>query len=174
MGAASVLRLALTAYARAQLARGPVRSAHPDFLDAGWVTDHFPLGEGQEFDVTETRAGGKLRVKGDSRLYLVQNHKESEWANHKYMRIDMSKDPLSFTLDLSGVPCGCLACVYMVAMADPEEGSNSYCGERCRHLHAECTRSASTVILPVRVCCVLYMHRHGRESWTWMGRRNLH
>ncbi len=120
--------LLLGSTARAQMARGPIRSAHPDYANAGWVTDHYPLSSGQVFEVTDVASGGKVHVQGNSRLYLVQDYKQTQWSQHKYARIDLREEPLVFTLDLSHVPCGCLACVYMVAMKDPAEGSNSYCG----------------------------------------------
>lgn len=71
---------------------------------------------------------GKLRVTGSSRLFLVQNKTKTSWAGHKYVRFDMAEKPLEFEADLSGVPCGCLACVYLVAMPDPnEEDGANYC-----------------------------------------------
>ena len=69
-----------------------------------------------------------MRVQGDSRVYLVQEYFQDAWENHKYVRINLQEEALEFTLDLSGVPCGCLACVYMVAMKDPIPGSHTYCG----------------------------------------------
>ena len=143
--------LRLLATVRAQMGRGPVRSAHPDFLDAGWVSDHVPLSEGQVFDVTETKAGGKLRVQGDSRLYLVQDYKETEWSRHRYARVDLRKHPLSFTLDLSQVPCGCLACIYLVQMKDPTGGNNNYCG--ARHAAREIAPRRPSSRLPARLPC---------------------
>ena len=73
-----------------------------------------------------TRSGGTLYLNGDNRVYLVQDYMQESWEKHKYIRIDLQANTLSFTLDLSNVPCGCLACVYMVAMKDPMPGSNSY------------------------------------------------
>lgn len=70
-------------------------------------------------------------MQGDARVYLVENYRATTWAEHKYPRIDLMSSPLTFTLDVSKVPCGCLACVYMVAMKDPIENSNNYCGA-CR------------------------------------------
>ena len=35
--------------------------------------------------------------------------------------------PLRLTADVSGVPCGCLACIYLVAMKDPEGNDPMYC-----------------------------------------------
>ena len=72
--------------------------------------------------------GDMLRVHGDNRMYLVEDHRQTIWGTHKYVRLDLNAEPLKFTLDLSGVPCGCLACVYLVAMADPEWGGDAnYC-----------------------------------------------
>ena len=53
-----------------------------------------------------------LTVKGDSRLYLVRDGRMQAWGQHEYVRLDLDANPLSYTLDLSKVPCGCLACVY--------------------------------------------------------------
>lgn len=86
----------------------------------GWAAEHFNK---HRPSVTD----GALRVQGDSRLYLVQDYTQSDWQNHQYRRIDLRQDPLSFTLDLSHVPCGCLACVYMVKMAAPTALGSSYC-----------------------------------------------
>jgi hypothetical protein len=43
------------------------------------------------------------------------------------MRLDLENAPLKFTLDVSNVPCGCLATVYMVKMADPTTSGSNYC-----------------------------------------------
>ena len=77
----------------------------------GWAIDHatFP----------PTVQSGALTVRGDARLYLVQDHTHSSWAEHRYVRLDLQQQPLSFTLDISNVPCGCVACVYLVRMKDP-------------------------------------------------------
>ena len=57
---------------------------------------------------------------------LVKDYRERSWDHHKYLRFDLA-DPLAFDVDLSGVPCGCVACVYMVAMSDPSKGVSNYC-----------------------------------------------
>jgi hypothetical protein len=64
---------------------------------------------------------GTLKVQADARVYLVQDYTHSRgvqsdwdnthWPKHKYVRFDLRREPLEFTLDLSHVPCGCLACV---------------------------------------------------------------
>jgi hypothetical protein len=64
---------------------------------------------------------GTLKLQSDARVYLVQDYTHSSgvqydwdsshWPQHKYVRFDLRREPLEFTLDLSKVPCGCLACV---------------------------------------------------------------
>ena len=105
---------ALVLKAQAQLAKGPVSGAGPK---AGWVVDH---GKVQFEDSTMT-------MTGDSRAYLIEDYSMKSWADHKYVRLDLAADPLIFDLDLSGVPCGCLACVYVVAMKDPSGDKPNYC-----------------------------------------------
>ena len=106
----------------AQVAHGPaahgIGGQHPN---VGWVEEHHKT-------TAPTVTDGMLRVQGNSRLYLVQDYQPAKWEEHKYIRLDLRRDPLSFTLDLSNVPCGCLACVYMVKMKDPSAtGSNYWC-----------------------------------------------
>ena len=72
---------------------------------AGWVSDNYK----GKYQVTD----GVLKMQGDSRAYLVQDYRHNKWAEHKYVRLDLHKYPLRYTVDLSHVPCGCLACVYM-------------------------------------------------------------
>lgn len=53
---------------------------------------------------------GAFRITGDARAYLVRDHNARRWEENTYVRLDMSST-LTFSLDLSGVPCGCLACI---------------------------------------------------------------
>jgi hypothetical protein len=100
---------------RAQRGQGPLVGAAGAHPKAGWAT-HF--GNVQVAD-------GSLTVTGNARTYLVQDHDHLRWEDHKYVRLNPQVEPVRFTLDLSGVPCGCLACVYMVKMKDPsDEGPN--------------------------------------------------
>ena len=94
---------------------GPVESAGPK---AGWVVDNAMS--------SPMVKDGALRLTGDSRVYMVQDFSQSSWKKHRYMRFDLT-DPLTFDIDLSGVPCGCVACVYLVAMRDPMGGFSNYC-----------------------------------------------
>ena len=89
--------------------------------NAGWAVDH------HDSAAPEISADGTLKITGDTRAYLVHDHRKTSWHDTKYVRIDMSKGPLEFTLDLSNVPCGCLACVYLVEMKDPDWNGPNYC-----------------------------------------------
>ena len=81
------------------LAVGPVTSA-----GSGWLVDH---SQSRPPNVKNS----VLTVSGDARVYLVQDWAKQSLGEHQYARFDLSKSPLEFTLDLSNVPCGCLACV---------------------------------------------------------------
>lgn len=70
---------------------------------------------------------GAVKISGNARSYLVQDHRYTKWQQHKYVRMDLMASPLRFTLDLSKVECGCLACIYLVAMRDPDTKGDSYC-----------------------------------------------
>ena len=99
---------------------GPVPNAVGGNNNVGWAVDN-------NNDATPEVVDGAVRVTGDARIYLVEDHKQQAWAGHKYVRLDLQSSPLRFTLDLSNVPCGCLACVYLVAMKDPTSGDSNYC-----------------------------------------------
>lgn len=103
---------------QAQFAYGPAGVGQ--HYNAGWVAEHYK-------DTEPSLKDGMFRVQGDSRAYLVQDSQQTLWQDHKYVRLDLQRDPLAFTLDLSKVPCGCLACVYMVKMKDPSEDGSNYC-----------------------------------------------
>ena len=92
---------------------------------AGWVLEH---GKSVHVDVEDE---GALRITGEGRTYLVNDYRQRGWGNHRYMRFDLS-DPLTFTLDLSRVPCGCVASVYLVRMRDPSTGKSNYCDAAAR------------------------------------------
>ena len=128
-GASAIIGVASTA--SEGKAVGPVASTN-----AGWVVDHAKNSSPRVSD-------GTLTVTGDTRVYLVVDHNGVTWGDHKYVRFDLHKAPLEFEADLSNVPCGCLACVYLVAMKDPSAGDSNYCGDGGAPralLHAACTR----------------------------------
>ena len=112
------LMLSLAGLTHAQQAFGPLSGTgdtrHPQM---GWVAE---AGEPEVVD-------NALTITGDSRVYLVEDSRMAAWRQHKYVRLDLQANPLRYQLDLSKVPCGCLACVYLVAMKDPEGSSSNYC-----------------------------------------------
>ena len=91
-----------------QLALGPI-NADGRFPNAGWVIDSAPTPP--LLSPSTAGSGGSITIRGDSRVFLVQDARQTEWGEHHYMRLDLEASPLTFTLDLSNVPCGCLACV---------------------------------------------------------------
>ena len=113
-GARAAVMPGVLARAASGTAYGPVGP----FDGAGWAV---------ESGAGSLDGSGAFRVVGNTRAYLVQDHRGASWANHRYVRFDLSRAPLRFELDLSNVPCGCLACVYMVAMPDPAGGTSQYC-----------------------------------------------
>lgn len=81
---------------------GPVPTADANHPDSGWIMDHYP--SWQKPTVSED---GAFTVRGDVRAYLVQDFKAgTDWGDFKYVRSDLQKQALKFTLDLSGVDCG--------------------------------------------------------------------
>ena len=106
----------------AQQGFGPAPTVNPDHPRAGWALDH-----AMDRQPSIHMPDGAFTVIGDVRAYLVQDVRHTHWGLHKYERIDLQKQPLVFTIDLSQVPCGCLACVYLVAMKDPEGSLSNYC-----------------------------------------------
>ena len=79
--------------ATAQLAHGPLPSAHPDFPSAGWVS---------EFGTHQPKVdGGVLTIQGDSRAYLVQDYMAATWAQHKYLRLDLQRQTTALLRTMS-------------------------------------------------------------------------
>jgi hypothetical protein len=105
---------------RAQLAHGPLAGAEAENPYTGWVVDHFT-------GTSPSVRDGVLRITGNARSYLVKDFRTRTWRSHEYVRIDLNKESLRFTIDLSEVPCGCLACVYLVTMGDPTVDQSNYC-----------------------------------------------
>ena len=102
---------------------------NPEGFGSAWRTDDLLFGCG----VVDFAGSGVVHMTGGvaafvgamligpRRAYLVNDHTPTTWKDHSYARLDLRSNPLSFTLDLSQVPCGCFACVYLVAMKDPSE-----------------------------------------------------
>jgi len=70
---------------------------------------------------------GDIKLSKGTRGYLIDNVDETSWSDVQYKKLDLLGKTLSFSVDLSTVPCGCNAAVYLVAMTAPESDSSGYC-----------------------------------------------
>jgi hypothetical protein len=102
---------------------------------------HFPFGgsdktgwlahDTHDYDgLTTDPDAGVLTVRGDARAYLVEDWTQFEWSKHRYVRFDLRRHTLRFTVELSGVQCDCAACLYLSLMKDPSDATDNYCGIR--------------------------------------------
>ena len=105
----------------AQQAFGPLEGVGTAL--AGWAVDD-PDRHRPKPPVVD---GDTLRLFGDTRVYLVADHTQSEWSDHDYLHMLHDGREMSFTLDLSRVPCGCIATVYLVQMDRPGLTDANYC-----------------------------------------------
>jgi hypothetical protein len=94
----------------AQLAFGPFPGVGTGG-SAGWALDD-PDKHNRHHPVVE---GNTVKIQGDTRIFLVEDYQKSgsSWGNHKYERFDLLGKTMTFTLDLSNIPCGCISCVYV-------------------------------------------------------------
>jgi len=88
---------------------------------AGWATDM----PGTDHGWSWAQNGG-FGIQGKQRMYLMEDINAPSWWASKYVRFNLLGKTLTFTVDLSGVPCGVVACFYFVALWKPGPGS-SYC-----------------------------------------------
>ena len=83
----------------------------PGYNSSGWISE--PYGPR-----AISTADGVLRVRGNSRIFLVQDYTAvSSWDDIEYVRFDMLGKTLRYTVDVSRVQCLCDAALmfsYMV------------------------------------------------------------
>ncbi len=96
----------------------------PGFTAEKWGTNDVQTTEGADKD----RA---ITVRGNNRLYAIEDINVRDWPEVRYHKFPVLDKQLSFSVDLSGVNCGCNAAVYLVAMpahgsADPQNPA-AYC-----------------------------------------------
>ena len=72
-----------------------------------------------------------IHITGAGRAFLGSQYLDSSpaasWAHIKYRRLLLLDRSLSFTVDLSHVPCGCVASISLVQMSAPDATSSGYC-----------------------------------------------
>lgn len=73
-----------------------------------------------------TEDGELFGIRSNSRMYLVENWQADDWSGAGYVRLNLLNKTLRVNADVSKVPCGCAATLYLVAMGDPNGGPN-YC-----------------------------------------------
>ena len=99
----------------------PIHGLSHIYPNAGFVEES----DAGEVSVVD---GTSLRVQGNSRVYLVQDASSLRpWSEHKYVRLPLLGNTLSFTVDLSNVKCNCNAALYLIAPHDPESQGSDYC-----------------------------------------------
>lgn len=80
----------------------------------------------EERDASGTFVG--VKVRGNNRLFSVNDYVWAhKWRDVSYKHWKLLNRALTFTLDLSGVGCGCNAAIYLVAMSEPEAERSGYC-----------------------------------------------
>lgn len=60
-------------------------------------------------------------------MYLVDNWQANDWSGTGYVRFNLLNKTLRVNVDVSKVPCGCAATLYLVAMGDPINYGPNYC-----------------------------------------------
>lgn len=69
---------------------------------------------------------GSFGMQGNMRMYLVEDYQVTDWWGAKFVTFNLLGKTLTYTVDLSKVPCGVIACLYFTANWKPGPGSN-YC-----------------------------------------------
>lgn len=84
-------------------------------------------------------SGGELILSGPGRAYLVQDVNKRSWDEFEYVRFDLRRHTLKFSVDLSGVPCMCAGTLYLSLMGEPDaDAGDNYCG-----IQTNCTEHPS-------------------------------
>ncbi|KAL1526280.1 hypothetical protein AB1Y20_014998 [Prymnesium parvum] len=91
----------------------------------------YPEGFAQEnyngYEGTIQGTQTKLSVAGNVRAYWVNDSTKHSWAQISYKKFNVLGKALQFTVDMSGVDCGCNAAFYLVAMDTTSTGESGYC-----------------------------------------------
>ena len=91
------------------------------------------------WDSDRGRDGSSITLRGNQRAYLVLR-RARYWQDAQFDRLRLLSKTLRFTVDVSGVECGCIAAVYLVEAPQPDSTGSRYCdinspgSERCTEI----------------------------------------
>ena len=100
-----------------------------------WVGESWASHSTRAIDLSATppfRPRG-LAISGSTRMFYTPMRPPPEkvgkmqWLDVEYEKFELLGKSLSFTIDVSEVPCGCNAAVYLVQMDRPTEEASAYC-----------------------------------------------
>lgn len=101
---------------------GQVKFQLPGMSKAGgWINDMPGTDHGSSYS-----HNGTFGITGKQRMYLMEDAWVHDWFGAKYHVFNLLGKTVSYTVDLSQVPCGVAACLYFVANRKPGPASN-YC-----------------------------------------------
>ena len=92
------------------------------------------------WDSDRGRDGSSITLRGNQRGYLVLR-RAAYWQDAQFDRLRLISKTLRFTVDVSGVECGCNAAVYLVEAPQPDSSGSRYCDinspgpERCTSIN---------------------------------------
>mmetsp|Transcript_56101 Transcript_56101/g.111492 ORF Transcript_56101/g.111492 Transcript_56101/m.111492 type:complete len:421 (+) Transcript_56101:44-1306(+) len=89
--------------------------------NAGWATDMPGYDHGWSW-----AKKGSFGIQGKQRMYFMENIHANDWWGSKYVWFNLLGKTVTFTVDLSGIPCGVAACLYFVSYWNPGPDSK-YC-----------------------------------------------
>jgi len=64
---------------------------------------------------------------GGGRMYMLNDWRAGSWGAASYRKFNLLGKTVAFEVDLSGVGCGILACLYLSAMRAPGPNGANYC-----------------------------------------------
>lgn len=92
-----------------------------DLFQGGWLWTHaspqpdWPKGVQKQ-----------VGVHGNNRAYLVEDYVPKDWATASPLSLNLLGKTVSYTVDMTKVPCGVVACLYFVQNQKADSSSN-YC-----------------------------------------------
>jgi len=120
--AAFAVTLALVCTTTSGRLDGQVGFRLPGMSEAGgWINDMPGTDHGSSYS-----QNGTFGIAGKQRMYLMEDAWVHDWFGAKYHAFNLLGKTVSYTVDLSQVPCGVAACLYFVANRKPGPYSN-YC-----------------------------------------------